>query len=101
MDIIPNYKSLSGDQIYQELNFIYKSSNKQYIGSFNAFIYTSQYEMGNNNYNPTPISVPDKRVKSLDEFIKYVFDILKTELYLQEQYDIYRIKINGNVYLLG
>jgi hypothetical protein len=53
--------------------------------------------MGNNNYNPTPISVPDKRVKSLDEFIKYVFDILKTELYLQEQYDIYRIKINGNV----
>jgi len=53
--------------------------------------------MGNNNYNPTPISVPDKNVKSLDEFIKYVFDILKTELYLKEQYDIYRIKINGNV----
>jgi hypothetical protein len=61
--IILNYKSLSGDQIYHELNVIYKSSNKQYIGSFNAFIYTSQYEMGNNNYNPTPISVPDKRLR--------------------------------------
>jgi len=61
-------------------------------------IFTSLTTKGN-VFQAEPISIPNKTVKSLNEYIQYVYDILLDELY-KTNYTIYRIRINGVTYLI-
>jgi len=93
---IPNYRTQTGPQIYTQLLAIYQQQ-RQYTASFSALIFTSLNTKG--GFNSVPLSIPNKTVKSLDDYLQYVYALLLEELY-QSDYTIYRIQINGIVYFI-
>ena len=93
---IPNYRTQTGTQIYTQLLAIYQQQ-RQYTASFSALLFTSLNTKG--GFSSVPISIPNKTVKSLDDYLKYVYNLLLEELY-QNDYTIYRIQINGIVYFI-
>ena len=97
-NVLPNYKTLTSTQIYRQLKTIYIRENTRYQASFSGLIFTSLTTKGN-VFQAEPISIPNKTVKSLNEYIQYVYDILLDELY-KTNYTIYRIRINGVTYLI-
>jgi len=96
-NILPNFKTLTNKEIYNQLQTIYDNENRTFNASFNGLIFKSLYSNEEMDFLPTPISIPNKIVKSKDEYIKYVFDFLQTPLY-KTDYAIYRIRINGQIF---
>ena len=73
-------------------------SNKRYNASFNALLFLSEATKGN-NYEHEPIAVQNKIVKSKNEYIRFVFDILQ-EIYKLKSRTYYRINVNGKEYFV-
>jgi len=96
-NILPNFKTLTNKEIYNQLQDIYDAENRTFNASFNGLIFKSLYAENEKGFLETPLSIPNKIVKSQDEYIKYVFDFLQTPLY-KTDYSVYRIKINGQVF---
>jgi hypothetical protein len=86
-------------EIYDELQKLYIiESNKRYNASFNALLFLSEATKGN-NYEHEPIAVQNKIVKSKNEYIRFVFDILQ-EIYKIKSRTYYRINVNGKEYFV-
>jgi predicted GNAT family acetyltransferase len=94
-NILPNFKTLTNKEIYNQLQDIYDAENRTFNASFNGLIFKSEATKGG-DFKTEPVSIPDKVVKSKDEYIKYVYDFLQAPLY-KTNYTIYRIQINGQI----